>query len=82
MPWEETDEFIRSGHRSSDDFQEDSFRTITIDADKGIKAILGKPMSKPVGKDTTEVQSYILRRIRIRLLRRLRLGSRSIKARS
>ncbi|MDH5770844.1 MAG: hypothetical protein OEZ25_06125, partial [Candidatus Bathyarchaeota archaeon] len=55
MPWEETDEYIRSGHRSKDDFQEGSFRTITIDAEKGIKAVIGKP----VGKDTTEVQSYL-----------------------
>lgn len=55
MPWEETDEYIRSGHRSPEDFQEDSFRTITIDADKGIKAVIGKPK----GKDTTEVQSYL-----------------------
>ena len=55
MPWEETDEYIRSGHRSPEDFQEGSFRTITIDADKGIKAVIGKPK----GKDTTEVQSYL-----------------------
>jgi len=55
VPWEETDEYIRSGHRSPEDFQEDSFRTITIDADKGIKAVIGKPK----GKDTTEVQSYL-----------------------
>jgi len=55
VPWEETDEYIRSGHRSPEDFQEGSFRTITIDADKGIKAVIGKPK----GKDTTEVQSYL-----------------------
>ena len=55
MPWETTDEYIRSGHRSPEDFQEGSFRTITIDADKGIKAVIGKPK----GKDTTEVQSYL-----------------------
>jgi len=55
LPWEETDEYIRSGHRSSDDFEEGSFRTITIDADRGIKAVIGKP----VGKGTTEVQSYL-----------------------
>jgi len=66
---EETDEVIRSGRRSSDDFQKDSFRTITIDADKGIKAIIGKP----VDKDTTEVQSSLLIRVRIGRLRRLRL---------
>jgi hypothetical protein len=55
MPWEETDQFIRSGHRSPDDFEKDSFRTITISAEEGIKAVIGKPK----GKDTTEVQSYL-----------------------
>jgi hypothetical protein len=55
VPWEETDEYIRSGHRSSDDFQEGSLRTITISEEEGIKAVVGKP----VGKDTTEVQSYL-----------------------
>jgi hypothetical protein len=52
MPWEETDDYIRSGHRSTDDFQEGSFRTTTIDADKVIKAVIGKPK----GKDGTEVR--------------------------
>jgi hypothetical protein len=55
MPWEETDQFIRSGHRSPDDFQSDSLRTITISEEEGIKAVIGKPK----GKDTTEVQSYL-----------------------
>lgn len=55
MPWEDSQDYVRSGHRSSDDFEKDSFRTITIDAEKGIKAVIGKPK----GKDTTEVQSYL-----------------------
>jgi len=55
MPWEQTDEFIRSGHRSPDDFQPDSLRTITISEEEGIKAVIGKPK----GQDTTEVQSYL-----------------------
>jgi hypothetical protein len=55
MPWEESDQFIRSGHRSPDDFQSDSLRTITISEEEGIKAVIGKPK----GKDTTEVQSYL-----------------------
>jgi len=53
--WEETEEFIRSGHRSPDDFQPDSLRTITISEEEGIKAVIGKPK----GQDTTEVQSYL-----------------------
>jgi hypothetical protein len=55
VPWEQTDDYIRSGHRSSDDFQEGSLRTITISEEEGIKAVIGKP----IGKDTTEVQSYL-----------------------
>jgi hypothetical protein len=55
MPWEEGEDYIRSGHRSPDDFDKDSFRTITISAEEGIKAVIGKPK----GKDTTEVQSYL-----------------------
>ena len=55
MPWDESGDYIRSGHRSPDDFEKDSFRTITISAEEGIKAVIGK--SK--GKDTTEVQSYL-----------------------
>jgi len=55
IPWDETDQFIRSGHRSSDNFEKDSFRTITISEEEGIKAVIGKPK----GKDTTEVQSYL-----------------------
>ena len=55
MPWDESDSYIRSGHRSADDFQPDSMRTITISQKEGIKAVIGKPK----GKKTTEVQSYL-----------------------
>ena len=55
LPWEETDQYIRSGHRSPHDFEPDSFRTITLSEDEGLKAIVGKPK----GKDTMEVQSYL-----------------------
>jgi hypothetical protein len=58
LPWEETEDYIRSGHRDSNDFQEGSFRTITIDADKGIKAVIGKPESK----DTTRFRVIFLTR--------------------
>ncbi len=40
MPWEETKEYIRSGHESTDDYDKESFRTIGIDEGKGIKAIV------------------------------------------
>jgi hypothetical protein len=55
LPWDESGDYIRSGHRSPDDFEKDSFHTITISAEEGIKAVIGKPK----GKDTTEVQSYL-----------------------
>jgi hypothetical protein len=55
IPWDESGDYIRSGHRSLDDFEKDSFRTITISTEEGIKAVIGKPK----GKDTTEVQSYL-----------------------
>lgn len=55
MPWEETDQYIRSGHRSVDEFQEGTFRTIVLSEEEGIKAIIAKPK----GKDTTEIQSYL-----------------------
>ncbi|MEM3464343.1 MAG: hypothetical protein QXL91_05725 [Candidatus Bathyarchaeia archaeon] len=55
IPWIETDQYIRSGHRSPEDFQPDSFRTIPLSEDEGIKAVVGKPK----GSDKMEVQSYL-----------------------
>jgi len=55
LPWEETDQFIRSGHRDPDDFQAGTLRTITLSAEQGIKAIVGRPE----GKETAEIQSYL-----------------------
>ncbi|HVO85679.1 MAG TPA: hypothetical protein VMT06_00990, partial [Candidatus Eisenbacteria bacterium] len=55
LPWEETDKQIRSGHRSPDEFQPDSMRTIILSKDEGIEAVIGKPL----GKLQTEVQSYL-----------------------
>ncbi|MEM2430124.1 MAG: hypothetical protein QW372_01835 [Nitrososphaerales archaeon] len=55
MPWEETDHYIRSGHRDPSEFQEGTFRTITLSEEEGIKAIIAKPKRK----DTTEIQSYL-----------------------
>ncbi|MEM2107872.1 MAG: hypothetical protein QXL10_01115, partial [Candidatus Bathyarchaeia archaeon] len=55
LPWEETDQYIRSGHRSPEDFEEDSLRTITLSEEEGIKAVVGKLK----GEDKTTVQSYL-----------------------
>ena len=55
LPWETTDQYIRSGHRSPEEFQPNSLHTIILSEDEGIKTIIGKPK----GKDTIEVQSYL-----------------------
>jgi hypothetical protein len=55
MPWENTDEFIRSGHRNPDEFQKETLKTISLNENEGIKAVIGKPK----GKDTMEVLSYL-----------------------
>ena len=55
MPWEETEQYIRSGHRDPSEFQPDSFRTITLSEEEGIKAIVAKPK----GSDKMEIQSYL-----------------------
>jgi len=55
MPWETGDNYIRSGHRSPEEFQADSLRTIVLNEEEGIKAVVGKPK----GKHAMEVQSYL-----------------------
>jgi len=55
LPWETNGEYIHSGHRSPEEFQPDTLRTITLSENEGIKAVVGKPK----GKTTTEVQSYL-----------------------
>jgi len=55
LPWEEDANSIRSGHRSQDEFQPNTFRTVTLSEEEGIKAVIGKPK----GKHTTEVLSYL-----------------------
>ena len=62
MPWEETDDYIRSEHENPDKYDKDSMRIINITGSKGIKAIIGCP--KGYFKDGkceigTEVQSYL-----------------------
>jgi hypothetical protein len=55
MPWENTEKYIRSGHRDAEEFQEVTLKTITLNEEEGIKAVVGKPK----GKDTMEVVSYL-----------------------
>jgi len=60
LPWEQTPEFIRSGHRDPSEFEPHSLRTITLSEEEGIKAVVGKLK----GKTTTEVVSYLFERKR------------------
>lgn len=55
MPWEETQDYIRSGHRDPSEFESDSLRTIWISEEEGRKAVIGKPK----GETVTEVVSYL-----------------------
>lgn len=62
MPWDKTDEYIRSGHGNKSKYDSDSFRTIVIDEKEGIKAIIGCPKGHfKNGKCNagTEVESYL-----------------------
>jgi hypothetical protein len=55
MPWENTEQFIRSGHRSPEEFQQDTLKTIILSEKDGINAVVGKPH----GKADMEIQSYL-----------------------
>jgi hypothetical protein len=54
---EETENFIHLRVDDPNDFVQESFRTINIDADKGIKAVVGKLKSDPRG--STHIQKFI-----------------------
>jgi len=55
LPWETSGEYIRSGHRSPEEFQPNSLRTIVLSEDEGIKAVVGKLK----GKDTVEILTFL-----------------------
>jgi hypothetical protein len=55
LPWEVTSNYIRSGHRSVDEFEPSSLRTVVLSDAEGIKAIVGKPKAR----DAAEVVSYL-----------------------
>jgi hypothetical protein len=62
MPWEETDDYVRSGHENPDNYDKDSMRTIEIDAAEGIKAVIGCPKGNFKGGKCavgTRVKSYL-----------------------
>jgi len=56
MP-EETEEYIHIPVRPASDFVEDSFATITLSNEEGIKALIGKLKSDPDGP--THIQKYM-----------------------
>ncbi|PVX24519.1 MAG: hypothetical protein CW691_07325 [Candidatus Bathyarchaeum sp.] len=55
MPWEQTQKFIRSGHTNPEDFDSETFKTITLNEEEGIQAITGKPLDK----EATEIVTYL-----------------------
>ena len=54
---EETEAFIHIPVRDAGGFVQDSFRTIDIDVEKGIKAVIGKLTSDPGG--STHIQKFL-----------------------
>ncbi len=58
QPQRVTKQYVRIGQINPSKFEKDSFRTIWIDEEKGIKAIIGRL----VGKDTTTIQSYLFQK--------------------
>ncbi len=60
MPIEVTQSYVRVRQSDPSLFTKGSFRTITIDASAGIKAVIGR---RP-GKDGTEVQSFMFDKAR------------------
>lgn len=55
MSWENTEEHIQYGQRASEEFQQDTLKTLTLNDREGIQVTLGKPKEK----QTMEVQGYL-----------------------
>lgn len=55
----ETTDSWRVLQRSPKDFTEGSFRTIDIDEDKGVKAVIGRPMKSVVEKKRERTREYL-----------------------
>ena len=58
QPQRITEQYVRIGQINPNKFEPDSFRTIWIQEKSGIKAIIGRL----IGKDTTEIQSYLFKK--------------------
>ena len=62
IPWEKSDDYIRSGHGDKSNYDSESFRTMDISKDEGIKAVVGCPKGHfKNGRCETgmEVESYL-----------------------
>jgi hypothetical protein len=55
LPWDQTENYIRSGHRNPEDFDPETLKTITLNEEEGIQAITAKPWNS----QTIEVISYL-----------------------
>jgi hypothetical protein len=55
LPWDQTQNYIRSGHRNPEDFDPETLKTITLSEEEGIQAIIAKPWNK----QSTEIVSYL-----------------------
>ena len=53
--WDETDTNIQSGHKSPQDFQEETLKTVCLNEKEGIDAVVGKQKDK----ETMAIQSYL-----------------------
>ena len=53
--WEESDKTIQSGHKSPQEFHEDTLKTVSLNEKEGIQAVVGKQKDK----ETMAIQSYL-----------------------
>jgi len=54
-----TNDYIRIRQKDPSLFKKETFRTITISAKKGIKAVIGRLKDPPAGKEGMVAQSYL-----------------------
>lgn len=55
MPWDQTEQYIRSGHRNPEDFDPETLKTVILSEEEGIKAVTAKPWNQ----QATEIVSYL-----------------------
>ena len=55
MPWDQTQNYVRSGHNNPEDFDPETLKTTTLSEEEGIKAVTGKPWNR----QSTEIITYL-----------------------